>query len=1526
MCKKTSAPTVLLILLIFLSLAGSCVVTYSQSESELLPTKFKKVIENINMTEIQDHVSYLSNLGSRVSGYEGSQKASEYIAEKFSEYDIQPYGADEGYFEYFNITVPIDHGASITLDDGSEMEAYIFWPNLVNPCPYNSPPEGDKLVYIGGGDFFEYEETVEGKFVLMDFDSRWLFRMAIVHGAKGAIFTTHDESLMNRADAEQKIVFIPIAFPRLYVSPEDGGKLIQLCREKGEANIHVSANMTWEWRTVRNIVGYIEGTDPHLSKQAIVISAYYDSWSVIPKLSPGATDALGIAVLLNLAKFLAENPTPRSVILLATTGHWQYAWGSREYIERHFDEIGTKIVLYTSMDLASDSEALGAYARGASYPFTYPQVMNPRYSWLVTKLFQDYLTQIRLTLQDNSYGASFIDGVLLTHPPYIQSIPPYDPAAATVYGAIPMGYAAWWRSFGLTFDADPFVSATYGSGFTFHTSNAYRFYQRTPHDVYENIQFENVYTQAIFIFCSVWGLANEDRISLYLNPSRVQSDWGYCTLNVIPSEYNMITAYWDPINATSHPELWDNVIVRVSTLPVGATGGGTVAGVPAGGAAPGAGVVGGLIGGGIGAGGLDIITKIDKEGKAVIHGLKPYVPASVDVFVVNRTNGRIEWSTDIGVFQAPGGKSIAMSTPEYTKLISTFPCASVTIFSAYNPIDFRFVPPGGILVYNARSHGPMIRQNSLQFDIDFIAFIRPEVKAEILLSMGERFPIAVINNASDEIPTGSGYYLGQGEAVTVGPDEIAKNLYFITNSRYGTLYTYQTYTPTMNLYHGFASSDADILDFLDETKSLSAVYGYSYSLWATTLMTYSSVMDLVWQVLATLSFFFLVSIIATLTLERLLFSYEGLKRIVSTIILFAVTQIMLGLLHPGYSIATNAFVSLLSVGMLFIVLPLIAFIISEVLRSAEEVRRKMVGAHFAEISRTGMVSHSYSVGLRVMKKRSLRTTLTIVSLAVIVSSMVTFASVTISPVLMKQELGITPRYEALLVRRVPWTANPEETYLYVKSFMAGRGIVAPRAWLYAPPLPAGVTSQATGQTWIIFSPKAKTRITSFMAFAPEEAEISHIDDLLVDGMWFTEEDIYSCILPDTLAGNLSQELGRPIGVGSDIGIWGMNLKVVGIIRAAGLTDFVDLDNEWITPIDTTVTQPTSPPHHPGQRNVIIPYQLYARMAFPTLIMTIAVKPFNSSEIPVLAEEFALKTVFDVFYGMGGKTYVIRARQWIQLMGATQIWIPIIIASLTILSLMLGNVSEREGEIKIYNAVGMSPSHITQMFLVESLSYATPAVVIGYLGGILSTVVLIQMGFYPVGLYPNFSSLIILVIMGIDIAMVLSAAIYPALLLSRLAVPSLTRRWKVAKPQGDLWQIPLPFVATKTETNGFFEFFREYLMSYSLERYGTFHTLSISFDSETKPEGEIVKTITTRMRLAPYDLGIEQDASIVGVSREVDTYVFTLNIQRIRGYRDQWITSNRPFMDTVRKQWLIWRALPPSEREKYIEKAKDELKV
>lgn len=76
------------------------------------------------------------------------------------------------------------------------------------------------------------------------------------------------------------------------------------------------------------------------------------------------------------------------------------------------------------------------------------------------------------------------------------------------------------------------------------------------------------------------------------------------------------------------------------------------------------------------------------------------------------------------------------------------------------------------------------------------------------------------------------------------------------------------------------------------------------------------------------------------------------------------------------------------------------------------------------------------------------------------------------------------------------------------------------------------------------------------------------------------------------------------------------------------------------------------------------------------------------------------------------------------------------------------------------------------------------------------------------------------------------------------------------------------------------------------------------------------------RLAPYDLGIMQKTSIMALaetSRKIksSTFNFAIEIYRRSGHRDSWILSNKVFIDLIRKQFLYWRALPPSRKGEYI---------
>lgn len=90
----------------------------------------------------------------------------------------------------------------------------------------------------------------------------------------------------------------------------------------------------------KNVVGLIEGTDPKLKDQYIVVTAHYDHIGVSkPKdgqdsIFNGARDnAVGATALMQTAKYLRVNPPKRSVLLVALTSEEKGLLGSKWYTE-----------------------------------------------------------------------------------------------------------------------------------------------------------------------------------------------------------------------------------------------------------------------------------------------------------------------------------------------------------------------------------------------------------------------------------------------------------------------------------------------------------------------------------------------------------------------------------------------------------------------------------------------------------------------------------------------------------------------------------------------------------------------------------------------------------------------------------------------------------------------------------------------------------------------------------------------------------------------------------------------------------------------------------------------------------------------------------------------------------------------------------------------------------------------------------------------------------------------------------------
>ncbi len=84
----------------------------------------------------------------------------------------------------------------------------------------------------------------------------------------------------------------------------------------------------------QNIGSYVEGTDPLLKQEFIVINAHYDHLGIKRGFTyPGADDnASGVSMMLEVARELAKNPPRRSVAFVAFDLEEYLLWGSRWFV------------------------------------------------------------------------------------------------------------------------------------------------------------------------------------------------------------------------------------------------------------------------------------------------------------------------------------------------------------------------------------------------------------------------------------------------------------------------------------------------------------------------------------------------------------------------------------------------------------------------------------------------------------------------------------------------------------------------------------------------------------------------------------------------------------------------------------------------------------------------------------------------------------------------------------------------------------------------------------------------------------------------------------------------------------------------------------------------------------------------------------------------------------------------------------------------------------------------------------------
>jgi hypothetical protein len=131
-----------------------------------------------------------------------------------------------------------------------------------------------------------------------------------------------------------------------------------------------------------NVIGVIQGTDPVLGQEAIVIGAHLDHLGLNPVLMPGAHDnASGVAVLLGVAEALARSGIPfKRTIVFAIFGAEEQGVKGSEFYVAHPVVPNAKTTAMLNLESVGRGESIGA-GSGKNFPQLWEVIdrMNKKY-------------------------------------------------------------------------------------------------------------------------------------------------------------------------------------------------------------------------------------------------------------------------------------------------------------------------------------------------------------------------------------------------------------------------------------------------------------------------------------------------------------------------------------------------------------------------------------------------------------------------------------------------------------------------------------------------------------------------------------------------------------------------------------------------------------------------------------------------------------------------------------------------------------------------------------------------------------------------------------------------------------------------------------------------------------------------------------------------------------------------------------------------------------------------------------------
>lgn len=401
----------------------------------------------ITQPEIKYHLEFLASdsLKGRASGEEGNNIAAQYISEEFKNYGLQPAGEQNNYLQLFDIISGLTAGEKNEFLFGNKK----FELNKdFRPLAFSADTavEG-QVVFAGYGissahlKYDDYEKIdVKDKVVLLlrytpegdnphsMFNNHAPLRkkvsLAGEKGAKGVLICTGPE------DGEDELVRLQYeighgnyGIPAMTVSRaaamellgqteaqfRDMQKKINATKKPNsfptEASVKLSSQVIVQRSRTQNVLGWLEGTDPELRNEFLIIGAHFDHLGMgginsmyrgEPAIHNGADDnASGTTAMLELAQKLSTQKLKRSLLFIGFSGEELGLLGSKFFADHPTKDLTYAVTMF-NFDMVGRLKENQLIIHGMG--------TSPGFTQMITDLNKTY--NFSLTLKQDGNGPS----------------------------------------------------------------------------------------------------------------------------------------------------------------------------------------------------------------------------------------------------------------------------------------------------------------------------------------------------------------------------------------------------------------------------------------------------------------------------------------------------------------------------------------------------------------------------------------------------------------------------------------------------------------------------------------------------------------------------------------------------------------------------------------------------------------------------------------------------------------------------------------------------------------------------------------------------------------------------------------------------------------------------------------------------------------------------------------------------------------------------------------------------------------